>query len=536
MVSQSRWRYRQDSAYYSTCHGIYLGQGILISDDLPLKYALFDRIGFKSLCDEDIPLYSSFMQIENGCELYPQVLQDWYDRLNSDFYPAGFKYSIYIVVYSVTINFIIILFLTIIVFTNVPTKPSKKASYVLKTGALLASLNMLIFLIRVLKQTRSEYHFSGVVSSNSFYDLLWIDKVFPTIDLIVMLLLEISQVQIVVRFFERIQEKRLVLFVGIFLSVASQILWVISTYIPRNYQDSDSALDILPTFMYLFRIALATCYASMVFFHILLKKHICFRGRMILLTLLTILAVLSLPALFIFDVANVWMDDLSEIFTTTCYLASTVIVLEWTNRVHTIERKIQAASVLGRPIYEDEEQNFHVARYAIRIQKAITRKSIDSANNDDFVNSFSSIAKIPEEVDDYANKKNNTAFRMKSLSSRSESLTDGAGMHLQQGENSLMRFKKTDTWRNKLTHVLDSLVYYTDRVLMNGLIGSKTIGSSTNDSDTDYKVSRVRKMVGLDTPDEVFVYKKAMISFESDEEDIQDIQSVGVGPSSISHA
>lgn len=516
MTGRSRWRYHFPSEDYSSCQGVQLDEGVLIWNKLPDKFAYIKSLVFTSNCQDGTPLYSSFVELEDGCPYLPIVAFDWNSYINNDGYTGPFKYSIYSVIYSVTANFIITVFLTVIVFINVPTKPSRKASYILKLGALLASLNLSIFVIRVWKNIAENYTYNGYVSSTSFLNLLWGDKVFAGIDLVVVFLLQISQVQIVMRFFDRMQEKRMVFYFGLFLILVTQILWVIPTLSPVPTKDSDSDIDILPPFVYLFRIALSTCYASVICFHVLTKKSLCFRGRMIFLTLLTIFTVFLHPTFFIVDVSNLWIDDLSEIFNTTCYLASTVIVLEWTNRIHTMERKIHAASVLGRPIYEDEEQNFHFAIYALRMQNAMkmhrdghvhdhghTCDSNDNANvslQNANTNDSSSI------ITDNSSQRTSTFGTM---------ATDQVTLHTQQGERNITQFKRAETFWNKCHHVLESIVYYTDNVMVNALAGSKTFDSFTNDAEKLLKTERLRKTVGLDEPEDVYLYRKTTMSSDS---------------------
>ncbi|CDO91861.1 unnamed protein product [Kluyveromyces dobzhanskii CBS 2104] len=529
MPGRSRWRFHFPSEEYPSCKGVKLDEGILIWNKLPNKFAFIESLVFASTCEDGSPLYSSFVELQDGCPYLPVVNYDWNNFINSDGYSGPFKYSIYSIIYSVTVNLIITVFLTVIVFINIPTKPSRKASYILKLGALLASLNLLIFVVRVLNDVAEKYTYKGYVSSLSFLNLLWADKVFAGIDLVVVFLLQISQVQIVMRFFDRIQERRMVLYFGLFLIIVTQLLWVIPTFSPVPIEDSDSDIDILPPFVYLFRIALSTCYASVICFHVLTKKSLCFRGRMIFLTLLTLVAVLLHPAFFIVDVSNLWIDDLSEIFNTTCYLAATVIVLEWTNKIHTLERKIQAASVLGRPIYEDEEQNFHFAIYALGMQNAMkthkeqTQSYIPKSND-----TLNRTLRNPMSGE-------NASFTSDTSSQRASNAgimaADQSTLHTQQGEYNITQFKRPETLLNKCHNILDSIVYYTDRIIVNGLAGSKTFDSFASDSERISKIHRVRKTAGLDRPDDVYLYQKASISSDSVILEGQEGTDLDVGPS-----
>lgn len=110
---------------------------------------------------------------------------------------------------------------------------------------------------------------------------------------------------------------------------------------------------------------------------------------MMILTLLALIIVLLQPGFFVADVANIWVDDLSEIFNTTCYVGSAVIVWEWVDHILILERKVQAQSVLGRPVYEDDQEDYHFAKYALKVQDAISRDSEtgESGSRNDTTNS-----------------------------------------------------------------------------------------------------------------------------------------------------
>ena len=586
MAVRSRWRFQAPSRTYTSCEGTWLNDGVIVWSKLPGVFEHVKSALFKSRCFDSSPVYSSFVELQDGCPFLPLIDYDWHRYITEDSYKGPFKYSIYAIVYSVTVNFIITVFLTVIVFINIPTKPSRKASYILKLGALLASMNLWIGVARVSKKTADTYTRYGYVSSNAFLNLLWDDKAFAIIDLVVVFLLQISQLQIVMRFFDRMLERRLVFYFGLFLILLTQLLWVIPTFSPTNENGMDSDIDILPPFVYLFRITLATCYASVVCFHISVKRHVCFRGRMIFLTVLTIATVLLHPAFFIIDVSNVWIDDLSEIFNTTCYLASTVIVLEWTNRTHTMERKIQASSILGRPIYEDEEQNFHFAIYALRMQNAMNSYKIHGNNgenhsvNDEYesINNYNNSnyddndhydddggddgesgsyggnngdSIMGNRVEHHDNIErtahlqdakgmetviNNNVLSNLSSSSRRSSVSaptryDISIIHSQQGEANITQFKRPETFWNKCHHVLDSIIYYADNIMVNGLAGPKTFDSSNDSSDRMYKVERVRKTIGLDEPENVYFYRKVNVSSGSESVDTelqaQDYSQVG---------
>lgn len=519
MVRRTRWRLFSGSEYYESCMPQELGGGLLIWKGIQEPIAYFDNIIFQGHCDFNEPVYSSFKKTPSSFPYLDVVNSDWARYISDDLDGGPFKYSIYPVIFSFTANFVITLSLTVIVFINTRRKPSRGASNLLKLGSTLASVNLTIFVVKALKSLRHQHDNYSISSTNHILNILWNDLAFTGIDFIVVLVCQLCQVQVVMRLFPRVQEKRIVFFLGIFLSLICQTLWAIPTFSQstdqtREVKDLINNLEILSPFVYLFRIALGGCYASIICFHVFTKKHICFLGkRMSLLTFLTILIVLLQPGFFVADVANVWIDDLSEIFNTTCYVGSTVIVWEWIDSLHIIERKQQAQSVLGRPIYEDEQSDYYFAKYALRIQNALSRKPDDS---DDTGNCN------PDEYNDKGLRGD------RSCTDTSEPRSSSSNQLLfpdqqVQDDVSKVAFNKHKSLKGvaieKCAHVLDSVLYYTDQVIVRGL-GNKTMSLSSKSSNSLRKNrALVRKRVGLDRPNEVYVYSTQDVVFDSEDEE-----------------
>lgn len=488
------WRYKLDSQLYGTCSGLDLGSGVLLWKDPQQPIAYFDSIKFRSYCDESRPVYSSFRKTENSFEYLDEIAADWAIFMSDKNENGQYKYSIYAITLSFTANFVITLFLTVIVFVAIRKKPYKGASNLLKLGSTLASVNLTIFVVKALKSLRDNHMDRGVVSTENVLRLLWNDLTFTSIDFIVVLICELCQVQIIMRLFSRVQEKRMIFFIGMLLSIISQILWAIPTfsqsvhYSYMGLQYDGEGLTLLSPFVYLFRISLAASYASIICSHIFTKRHLCFQDKhMIILTLVTCVIVLLQPGFFVADVANIWIDDLSEIFNTTCYVGSTVIVWEWVDHVLILERKMQAQSVLGRPIYEDEQQDYYFANYALRVQEAI------SSNEDD----------------DAPESPVQTNFNYKK-----ETVSNAQNNKVEFNEPQRMK----DVVLEKCSNILDGMLYFTDHFIVKGLM-IKTLSLHSRSSDDRKKSkTKVRRRIGLERPNEVYVYAMKDVVFDSDEE------------------
>lgn len=291
--------------------------------------------------------------------------------------------------------------------------------------------------------------------------------------------------------------------VGVMLSIISQVLWAIPTFaqsINDSYQglSSDaSGMALLSPFVYLFRIALSASYASVICFHMFTKRHLFLQNRrMLLLTLIALFIVLLQPGFFVADVANIWVDDLSEIFNTTCYVGSSVIVWEWVDHLLILERKVQAQSVLGRPIYEDDQEDYYFAKYALKIQEETSRDS-DTAGNRSKIEATSETSQARLEKNAQRNK---VEF------------------------NEPQPLKKFVI--EKCSRMLDGMIYYTDHFIVKGLvIKSMSLHSKSSSDEHRKRKARVRRRIGLDRPNEVYVYATKNVVLDSDEEEADEQDS-----------
>ncbi|CUS22815.1 LAQU0S07e00716g1_1 [Lachancea quebecensis] len=523
MVKKTSWRYSQVPKEYPSCEGLNLGNGVLIWKDKWQPVAYFDNVRFTSYCDDSNPVYSSLKRSRLSFPYLESLQNDWVTFTTSGNDRGPFKYSIYAIIMSFTTNFVITLFLTVIVFITIRQKPHRGASNLLKLGSTLASVNLAIFISKALKVLHHDHICKGVVSTERVLNLLWMDLTFTCLDLLVILICQLCQVQIIMRLFSRVKEKRTVFLVGVTLSIISQVLWAIPTLaqsINDNYPglsyDADG-LTLLSPFVYLFRIALAASYACIICYNMFNKRHLCILyQRMMILTFLALIIVLLQPGFFVADVANIWVDDLSEIFNTTCYVGSVVIVWEWVDHILILERKVQAQSVLGRPIYEDDQEDHHFAKYALRMQDAISRGSEtgESGSRNDTTNSAS---------------RNETTING----------TEQQRVRWQYGDDAPPRnsnkveFNEPRPLKNvifeKCSRILDGVVYYTDHFIVKGLvIKTLSIHSKSSSDDHRKRKAKVRRRIGLDRPNDVYVYATRDVVFDSDEDGAESTQDSSV--------
>lgn len=336
---------------YSSCEPIELPEGMLISKQYETyPITTVSKAIYKQMCYRNcIPVLNTNVGfvIDTFAKPLPIVSQSWRE-FTKDSLRGSFAYSVVSIIYAIAVLAVIIWFLTIFVLTNYTIKPSS----LLKTSTILSTVYILVVVIKSILilhgQQRDGYlHGAKLLSELNDYNPIQI------IDLIVVLLLQINQVQIIMRIFQRQKDKRMALLIGIVATLASQVIWAIAQfYTPA---DANEASDILPAFIYLVRIAMALCYAAIITVFFITKIQIILANKKIwLLTLLTFILIYSPVAFFVADVSNAFVYELSEIFSVVNYVIGVVIPWEWCNKFNLIMKAKEKEGVLGRRFYEDE--------------------------------------------------------------------------------------------------------------------------------------------------------------------------------------
>ena len=200
------------------------------------------------------------------------------------------------------------------------------------------------------------------------------------IDFVAVILLQINEVQVIMRIFLRQRDKRMTLVVGLLACFLSQIIWAITKF--HLFPDESEAGDILPTFIYLTRIAMASCYAALISVFLVLKISYIVANRHIwLLSLLTFIVLYSPVAFFVADVSNAFIYDLSEIFSVVNYVLCVVIPWEWCNKFNLIMKAKEKDGVLGRRFYEDE--TYELNQHELFVEEGENEDDNDNDNDND---------------------------------------------------------------------------------------------------------------------------------------------------------
>ncbi|KAG5418574.1 RIM21 [Candida metapsilosis] len=361
---------------YPSCEEIKLNEGMIISHDQNYPVQYISKAQYLQNCYRDaIPVLNTNvgLVIDKFTRPLPIVAESWTNFTHHNT-RGSFSYSVVSIVYAIAVSAVITWFLTIFVFTNYTIKPS----WLLKLSTLLSSVYILVVVIKsiiLLHSQQREGYLHGAKVLNEINE----NKAVNIIDLIVVLLLQINQVQIIMRLFQRQKDKRLTFYVGCAASLTSQVIWGISQF--HYFEVNNEAGDILPAFIYLVRIAMALCYAAIITVYFISKIQIIIANRRIwLLTLLTLILIYSPVAFFIADVSNAFIYELSEIFSVVNYVIGVVIPWEWCNKFNLIMRAKEKEGVLGRRFYEDE--SYELDRFELFVEEQMPLDDEDDSDGD----------------------------------------------------------------------------------------------------------------------------------------------------------
>lgn len=512
MTRYNPWKITPEEVYES-CKRRDLGSGLLIGD--LLRPMFVKGVQFQSYCEDGAPVYNAAKIKSPYLHYSPLKVGDWKSYISASSVQdlnGSFAYGIYPVILSFTANFVITVFLTLLTFINIKGKRYRHAARLLKAGSMISSINIVIFVTQALKTLSKEHDEYGVTTTAGIMELFTNSLSFSILDLISFFLLQLCQVMIVIRLFHRNLEKRMVFFLGVLLVLIANILWAIAQLAGNGREDQEH-WEIMAPFVYLFRIAVAASYASTIISYGIKKRRFCIASsQMAILTTLTALVVLLQPALFLADVSNVWLSGVGELFNSTCYVGSTSIVWEWLERLDASGRREEAQSILGRPIYVDDQRDYHIAKYALRIQHALTQKSSENTDDGSGI-AMEQMSRSPAQADEVR------------PSVQSSQADETAVYHNSIDQESVcqVRFKQQqpfkDAAKQKISSACERVLFFADQVMLKSL---GTLSSSSRSTVTSARgEAMVKKRIGLDRPNQVYVYSTKDVHFDSDE----DIQS-----------
>lgn len=329
--------------FYPLCGILTLNEGILVSHDFstPVEYIKEGR--YQQKCYEDlIPMLNTHVDLilNEFSEPLPIVRECW-EAFTQD--PGSFINGVVPVLYSISFLAVVTWFLTIFVLTNF-----RKSSILLQVSTTFALMYMIMTVVKSLVLLHAQQlsgYFDGQSLILEMAQTNWIGAV----DLVVILLLQINQVQVVMRLFNRQNDKRIVFLAGVTASITSQVLWAIVRFHP--FSELDEIGRVIPSLTYLVRIATNVIYATIFTAFLLTKLRTLIAHRSIwLITVLSFIFIYAPVAFFVADVTSPWAHE----FSIVTYVVCVVLPWEWCNSFQTIQRIQEKEGILGRKFYEDE--------------------------------------------------------------------------------------------------------------------------------------------------------------------------------------
>ncbi|SMN19517.1 similar to Saccharomyces cerevisiae YNL294C RIM21 Component of the RIM101 pathway, has a role in cell wall construction and alkaline pH response [Maudiozyma saulgeensis] len=541
------WRAASNSPTlrYPSCDINYQGSGMLIGESLPIPVMFADDIYFQSFCYSGSPAFMSGTLYDIPATYLESVVADWNMFLALDGSCSGsFKFGIFPMIVSFTTNFIITFTLTVLIFLSMNDKPYVYASRLLKIGSLISTVNLAISLSNLINLLRHQYEKYGILGKFYMVQFFELNATFVTLDFLSTFILQCCQTFILMRIFERKKEQKVIFFVGITLAIVSNLLWAVPRYHEIvhgiSVKDENNNWELLPPFVYMFKIIIAASYACLIINFIIRKRHQCFKtAQLTLLTLLTILVILLLPGFFIADLASFWIYEFSELFNTTFYVSCTFVVWEWLERLSIIQKREQAQSILGRAIYEDEQQNYTFAKYTLKVQDALTRKVSSSTFSSDEITKSSNIKDYPtsnKSDESYMSKlhlSTTKTIRVRTSTSEVEEGDDvDSGDPLAPTDDirdiqsiNQVHFNTERSYKDiahsTFDNTVNNVVYFSDKI--GKTLGSYSFGSSSkSSSDSKKEKNEVKRRIGLDMTNKVYVYSTKDVEFDSDLENDTD--------------
>lgn len=503
------WRAPPEGNDYLSCSNLNF-QGVVIPTESDLNVPMVPMsFQYAPGCYGNKPVYSANKKF--AIDALPMIKNDW-EAFITHRTRSEFIYSIYPTIYSLTAATVITCFLTVLVFTS-----TQRPSLFLMAGSFLSAVNLLNILASSLRLLNNGVAL-GKASGEQLLDELQLNLSFLIIDLFSVFILQLCQVQIIMRLFSRQKEKRFTFIIGVSLSIISQVIWAVSTFNQYrtfanvNYNPDDDTLSIMPAFIYLLRIAMSVIFSVLICVYCFIKHQFILKKNLILISIVSILSTNIQVGFFIADVANVWVAELSEIFNAAGYVISTVIVWEWINQVHASERVKQDKGILGRPFYEEEhDKENKVDRISLFVpeeQKLGHDDGQGSDNDSEGENDHGNVAETP------------------TRSKFSEKIQTFVGNQQRRGEGLV-----GNTIPLAIGKATNSLLYMTDQIIAYSLAVPRSVSVNSRERKErklrklrEHELTKMRKTLNmsdsLDSDDNgddnnpIFVYSTAEVKLD----------------------
>lgn len=338
---QEIWREPYTSSYsVSACNPITLEPGTFIIGDTTVVVPpeATNLPVFHPLCLHGRPVAGTVPISETS--IVSNQADAWKAWISSG---GGFSFSVVPLMYSIAASSATCWLLTLIVLGFQYKRP-----LLYKLSLLCASTYLLVVLITFTNILNDQFD-NGFLDSIDLRHQLRESTKLNALNLAFNTILYLAQVQTAMTLFNRQKEKRMVLWLGVSLTIIAQTIWGISIFHPA------SAFHSLPAFAYLVQIAMGVLFTGCVLYYAITNPQSTLHPSMLLLSFLAIVAAASPIILFIVDLVNVWVIDWTDAISWVTTMLSIVTVREWSDRVYRLERHREKNGILGRQLYEDDD-------------------------------------------------------------------------------------------------------------------------------------------------------------------------------------
>lgn len=490
---------------YDSCFPRSLGDGMLIAGPgwhESVQY--FENIIFQSYCPYGVPSYRAIRANEPWYQNEPLVDADWARLLNyNDFYGRAFLRSIYSVTILCTTNYIITVFLTLLVFLTIPGSPHRIIVLAMKAGSVLATITLTVFLAKGFSTLQKEHDVYSSASPLALQHVLTNDHTCMALNFISTLIFQICQLSILARLYTRRREKQILITLGAMVIASCDLLWIVPRAASLFKHRNHTRWALILPFQYLLNIAGSTCYTSIVVPYVISKRHYWSHSlQLTFLSCLTIAVVALSPIFFVLEVIQEIYSTWIGIFSSSFNLSCVVIVWVWLDRIGLVKSKEQSQSILGRPIYEDEPPAKYMAQYDLHYK---TSDSITTMLKT--TPSWKDEKQLPQD-----HETNSSLMELQDAWKNPGSTETGTDI------NSIdsVRFNANADFRDRTIGVLKFLW----QTFVESLTKSqKKMTSVTLELNSERERRKnVKKRLGLDREDDIFIYNTKDIVFDTEVE------------------
>lgn len=230
----------------------------------------------------------------------------------------------------------------------------KKRPWFQKFMTLFVAISLTVFLARTTKfleyQYRRGYHDAEELRHHVFGSLS-----FRILEVLSILIVWMAHLQVLLRMFDRAKERQVILWAGVVLAVIDTTFWCLVNFLVPYHTDNHTLRDVIPALADLFQITIQIVYAGAVIIYAIRKRKFAFNRKSIITAIISLCAVLMPLIFFILDLAEYWITGWSEFIRWVSDAAASVVVWEWIDAVERLEKEQQKNGVLGRQIYEDDD-------------------------------------------------------------------------------------------------------------------------------------------------------------------------------------